>query len=404
MERIEELSFDGIARGVPHHGNDAPRRPRRRWPIVLAMALTTLLLACGGAWAYWMWDHHWRLVPVRVNDATFKVRVDTTLGALLADNNDFGHKPGRLLAITGDVVDERGGEPMTVTLNGSPVAAESFDGTPLPEPATVTVMSGGDVTEGYDVRHDPVPHGADVGSGGSIQRLVRTGKDGVREVWVGRSSKKEVDKGVIEQPVDLVVEAINPRPAGRKVIALTFDDGPSQYTGRILDVLKDKGVKATFFNLGQNAANNAAAARRVVSEGHQLASHSNSHPNMPDLDRDAIRADIGAGFDALRAAADVDTKVFRAPYGAFGEQQWRDAADLIDMNVLWDIDTLDWKRPGAEAIVKTVLGNAHNGAIVLMHDGGGDRSQDIEALPDIIDKLREQGYEFVTVEQLAAKA
>ena len=103
MERIEELSFDGIARGVPHHGNDAPRRPRRRWPIVLAMALTTLLLACGGAWAYWMWDHHWRLVPVRVNDATFKVRVDTTLGALLADNNDFGHKPGRLLAITGDV-------------------------------------------------------------------------------------------------------------------------------------------------------------------------------------------------------------------------------------------------------------------------------------------------------------
>ena len=231
MERIEELSFDGIARGVPHHGNDVPRRPRRRWPIVLSIALTTLLLACGGAWAYWMWDHHWRLVPVRVNDATFKVRVDTTLGALLADNNDFGHKPGRLLAITGDVVDERGGEPMTVTLNGSPVTAESFDGTPLPEPATVTVTSGGDVTEGYDVRHDPVPHGADVGSGGSIQRLVRTGKDGVREVWVGRSSKKEVDKGVIEQPVDLVVEAINPRPAGRKVIALTFDDGRASIRG-----------------------------------------------------------------------------------------------------------------------------------------------------------------------------
>ena len=61
-----------------------------------------------------------------------------------------------------------------------------------------------------------------------------------------------------------------------------------------------------------------------------------------------MRADIGAGFDALHAAAEVDTKVFRAPYGAFGEQQWRDAADLIDMNVLWDIDTLDWKRPGAE--------------------------------------------------------
>ena len=338
-----------------------------------------------------------------MNDATFKVRVDTTVGALLADNNDFGHKPGRLLAITGDVVDERGGEPMTVTLNGSPVTAESFDGTPKPEPATVTVTSGGDVTEGYDVRHDPVPHGADVGSGGSIQRLVRTGKDGVREVWVGRSSKKEVDKGVIEQPVDLVVEAINPRPAGRKVIALTFDDGPSQYTGRILDVLKDKGVKATFFNLGQNAANNAAAARRVVRRA-------TSSPRTAT----AIRTcRIWTGMRCAPTSVRVRCPTRRRRSGHQGVPgpvrcvrrtavAGRGRSDRYERAV--DIDTLDWKRPGAEAIVKMVLDNAHNGAIVLMHDGGGDRSQDIEALPDIIDKLREQGYEFVTVEQLAAMA
>ncbi|WP_307998031.1 polysaccharide deacetylase family protein [uncultured Bifidobacterium sp.] len=402
MDNIEKLSFDGIARGVPHHGNETPRRPRRRWPIILAIAVMAALLACGGAWAYWMWDHHWRLIPVRVNDTTLEVRVDTTLGTLLSDNNDFGHKPGRLLAITGEVIDERGGEPMAVTLNDATVAADSFDSTPLPEPATVTVASGGDVTEEHDVRHDPVPHGATIGTGGSIQRLVQTGKDGVREVWVGRSSKQEVDKGVIEQPVDLVVEAVNPRPSGRKVVALTFDDGPSQYTGQILDVLKDKGVKATFFNLGQNTANNAATAQRLVNEGHQLASHSNTHPNMPELGRDEMRADISASLDALQSAAGVDTKTFRAPYGAFGEQQWKDAADLIDMNVLWDIDTLDWQRPGADAITQTVLDNAHNGAIVLMHDGGGDRSQDIEALPGIIDGLREQGYEFVTIKQLSA--
>ena len=88
----------------------------------------------------------------------------------------------------------------------------------------------------------------------------------------------------------------------------------------------------------------------MVSEGHQLASHSNSHPNMPDLDRDAMRADIGTGFDALRTAAEVDTKVFSGPRTVrSANSSGGTRADLIDMNVLWDIDTLDWKRPGAEA-------------------------------------------------------
>lgn len=89
-----------------------------------------------------------------------------------------------------------------------------------------------------------------------------------------------------------------------------------------------------------------------------------------------------------------------APYGAFGVQQWKDAADIVDMNVLWSIDTLDWKRPGAKAIHDEVLKNAYNGAVALMHAGGGDRTQDIQALPSIIDDLRKQGYSFVTIDEL----
>ena len=90
----------------------------------------------------------------------------------------------------------------------------------------------------------------------------------------------------------------------------------------------------------------------------------------------------------------------RAPYGAFTEVEWARAGDVVAANVLWNIDTRDWERPGPEAITRAVLDNAYNGAIVLMHDGGGNREQDIEALPGIIDGLRERGYTLVTVGEL----
>ena len=160
-------------------------------------------------------------------------------------------------------------------------------------------------------------------------------------------------------------------------------------------------MKATFFDVGESSAQYPKQEKRMLAEGHQVASHSNTHPYMPKMGRDELRAEITAGFDNLKKASGLETKVMRAPYGAFGVEQWKQCADLLDMNVLWDIDTEDWKMPGAQAIHDAVLKNAHNGAVVLMHDGGGDRSQDVEALPGIIDDLKKQGYEFVTVEQLS---
>ena len=254
----------------------------------------------------------------------------------------------------------------------------------------------------HTVRYDTVKYGTDINlNNGPLQEVKQLGKDGMKEIWVGRRSKKEVDKGFKKEPQNLVVQSRSPRPAGRKVIALTFDDGPSQYSDAILDILKEKGVKATFFDVGESSAQYPKQEKRMLAEGHQVASHSNTHPYMPKMGRDELRAEITAGFDNLKKASGLETKVMRAPYGAFGVEQWKQCADLLDMNVLWDIDTEDWKMPGAQAIHDAVLNNAHNGAVVLMHDGGGDRSQDVEALPGIIDDLKKQGYEFVTIEQLS---
>lgn len=377
-------------------------RKQRVWPRVLICLIVIALFATGGGWGWHLWQTEWRPIYVTVNGDEVRTRVNTTVAELLTANQNFRAKPGRLIAIDGSTINETGGNPITVTVAGQSVDAASQTSQIVPENATIKVESGTDVTEEHDVRKDPVPFSTDRISlvGGPIQRLKTLGKNGLREVWIGRESGKEVSKDVVEQPTDMVVDAPILRPDGRKVIALTFDDGPSQYSAGVLDVLKEKNVKATFFDVGQQSIAFPDAERRMVAEGHQVASHSNTHPNMPDLDDAALRKDITDGFANIKNASSVDTKVLRSPYGAFGVKQWAVTGDLISMNVLWDIDTEDWKMPGENAIHDAVMSGAHNGAIVLMHDGGGDRTQTVAALPRIIDDLKAQGYEFVTVDQL----
>lgn len=400
---ISDLTLDGMA-----YGPNDPRRHNKRNRIllrILCVLLVVALLCSLGAGGWWMWRHHWRSVDVTVEGTTVSTRVDSTVENLLTHHDNFGHANGDLLAVDGSVLTKGGGKALTVKLaDGTTLAPADLSTTRVPEDGTLTITNGDNVTEAHDVDKTAVAHGITVNLGGSVQCIDTTGKDGTKEVWTGKQSGIKVDKGVTEKPVDTVIKAYSPSPKGKKVIALTFDDGPSSYSAPILDILKKKGVKATFFDLGEQSVGMAAIEQRMIKEGHQVASHSNSHPNLAKMSRDDLRNELSEGFANIKKASGVDTKMFRAPYGSFTKQQWQDAYDLIQCNVLWDIDTLDWQKPGAKAIHDTVLNNAHNGAIVLMHDGGGDRSQDVSALPGIIDDLKKQGYSFVTIDELLAMA
>lgn len=371
---------------------------RSRVPLIVLCALVVLIVA-GVGWVWFL-----RPVHITVNDQAKQVRIGTSLDKYLADNNYFDAQPGKLLSVGGNVIDERGGDRCAVSVNGKEVKPSDMSDLKLEDGNAVTVGNGADTTEEHTEETVDVAPGIQMDKGGAIQFVSQWGKAGKKKVWHGKTSGETVDKEVVQEATDMKIASLTPKPSdGGKYIALTFDDGPSSYTQQILDILAQKGVHATFFNLGNQASGKPELTRAVLDGGHELASHTNRHQDLPTLGRDDLRSEITSAFDTLEGASGKRLQMIRAPYGAFTDVEWARSADLISCNVLWNIDTLDWKRPGAAAITDMVLSHAFNGSIVLMHDGGGNRSQDVEALPDIIDKLKAQGYTFLTVSELMAK-
>ncbi len=190
-------------------------------------------------------------------------------------------------------------------------------------------------------------------------------------------------------------------PADRRAVALTFDDGPWPDTPQFLDVLERKHVHATFFQIGEQIGTYGQTVdRRMLADGDMIGDHTWSHATVSG-DGPFAAGQISQAATAIRQATSGFTPcLFRAPGGAVSAALISEARSMGFTTVGWDVDPRDWARPGTGAIYSTVVGNAHNGAIVIQHDGGGDRSETLAALPHEIETLRGEGYQFVTVTEL----
>lgn len=187
----------------------------------------------------------------------------------------------------------------------------------------------------------------------------------------------------------------------KRQVALTFDDGPSRdFTPRVLDALGHAGATATFFCLGLHVEAHPDIVRRIAAEGHRLGNHTWSHPYLPDLSTEEIRAQVSATREALRRTGTAPSRLFRPPYGGRDARTMRALADADLVDVLWDVDAMDWAQPGSRAITDKVIRETRNGSVVLLHDGGAQRSQTVDALPDILKHLRSEDYELVPVDAL----
>jgi peptidoglycan/xylan/chitin deacetylase (PgdA/CDA1 family) len=184
-----------------------------------------------------------------------------------------------------------------------------------------------------------------------------------------------------------------------KVIALTFDDGPTAETLKILAVLQKHHVVATFFCLGANLRENPEIAKQVVKAGNAIGNHTWHHFYHNVTEKTASDEIDNTGVHIYRATG-AKSLLFRPPGGRLNNGFVDYAKKKNYVVVMWSIDPKDFLQPPAAAITRTVLSQATSGAIVLLHDGGGDRQQTIEAVSAIIPKLKQQGYRFVTVPQL----
>jgi peptidoglycan/xylan/chitin deacetylase (PgdA/CDA1 family) len=183
---------------------------------------------------------------------------------------------------------------------------------------------------------------------------------------------------------------------GPNQVALTFDDGPSTYTPAILAELMQRHVPATFFVVGYEAAASPDQLRAEANAGMSVENHTWDHADLTRLSRDGIDSELQRTADAIQSATGKRPTCFRPPGGATSDTVKSEADRLGLTQVLWNVDPSDYKRPGTETIIARILGAANgSGLIVGIHDGGGDRSQTVAALPAIIDGLRARGYSFV---------
>ncbi len=212
-------------------------------------------------------------------------------------------------------------------------------------------------------------------------------------------------------PTSYVIQRFGFKPGK---VALTFDDGPDPvWTQQILDILKAKNVKATFFIIGQNAEYYPGLVQQILDDGHDIGSHTFTHPNLADTSPGVMSLEMNATQRLFQAITGRSLRLFRPPYLGDAEPTTSDelvpiqqAQALGYITVGLHIDPDDWQRPTAETIISrtmdqlSVTNSDRQGQVVLLHDSGGDRSETVKALPKLIDTLRAKGYEFVPISQL----
>ncbi len=185
-------------------------------------------------------------------------------------------------------------------------------------------------------------------------------------------------------------------------IAMTFDDGPHpQLTPRLLDMLKARNIKATFFVIGKNVEAYPEIAKRIVEEGHEIASHTWNHPALTKLSAARVKEEVDSTRQAIEQATGVTPKLIRPPYGAINAPLTKRLAEEFGNTViLWSVDPLDWKYRNSQRVMSQILDHTKPGAIVLSHD---IHATTVNAMPDTLDALQAKGFTFVTVSELLTK-
>lgn len=373
----------------PQAGSSPPGRTHRvTRRAVQVIAVVVAVLAAVGVGSFVLRDR-WVGTRVQVRYGTARKTVTIHHGqptvATVLDKAGIAPRPGRLLGVVTHNPIPGHALPARFLVNGKDTDPGA---TLVGRSVVVEALDGEDAIEGTVKRSKlavpppPIPR---------IERyLFHPGMAGEQDAVVGAIS------GEIVNSIPVVPPSV-PAPVTDKTVALTFDDGPWPDTPQFLQVLQSKGVKATFCMIGRQIPPRADIVKQVVAAGMTLCNHTLNHNEH--LDRapvDLIKAELQGGLDQQVRLIGKAPVLYRPPGGALSPAVEDVAASLGEQVIGWSVDPGDYKKPGVPAIIGRVMAQVKPGAIILLHDGGGDRSQTLAALPAIIDQLKAQGYSFVT--------
>lgn len=372
---------------------------------LIAVAVV-VVLAIVGIFAFNNWMGS-KPVEVTLNGDQVTISgAERSVGGLL-DNNVVSVTPGNYVAVDGSTIRQGEGTRCTAKVNGN----DTDDmGMHLNGGDKIEISNGTDITEPYtDSEPRTLPHKTELKGVGAVHLYSNNAQDGEQVTRTGKESGITATV-TTKEPVDNIVQYYNVNSNGDKVIALTFDDGPwDKQTDEILDILEQNDAKATFFTVGQCISGHEKELQRAASMGCEIGTHTWDHAegsgegvSLIKMSTDERKQEVQKGLEAIKNATGQEAStIFRCPGGNFDTSVATDLEGIVTAEIGWNVDTTDWKKPGADVIAQRIQ-SAGPGNIILMHDGG-DRSQTIEGLRQALPKLKEQGYSFITVQELLEK-
>ena len=373
---------------------------------LIAVAVV-VVLAIVGIFAFNNWMGS-KPVEVTLNGDQVTISgAERSVGGLL-DNNVVSVTPGNYVAVDGSTIRQGEGTRCTAKVNGN----DTDDmGMHLNGGDKIEISNGTDITEPYtDSEPQTLPHKTELKGVGAVHLYSNNAQDGEQVTRTGKESGITATV-TTKEPVDNIVQYYNVNSNGDKVIALTFDDGPwDKQTDEILDILEQNDAKATFFTVGQCISGHEKELQRAASMGCEIGTHTWDHAegsgegvSLIKMSTDERKQEVQKGLEAIKNATGQEAStIFRCPGGNFDTSVATDLEGIVTAEIGWNVDTTDWKKPGADVIAQRIQ-SAGPGNIILMHDGGGDRSQTIEGLRQALPELKEQGYSFITVQELLEK-
>lgn len=309
-------------------------------------------------------------------------------------------EPGDLLDGRGGVLEEDAGEPIALTRAGRPLPTDArvIDGD------VIKSVAGDDVVESLIVTETPIPITIEYEGNGPLIQLVNPGAVGVVQSVVGAVSGAEISSKTVEPMVPMRLRRQAP-PIGDRVVALTFDDGPwPLYTQQVLEILEREKVKATFFMLGKQVRKDRAMAARIAGAGHLIGNHSLSHVYMYSASPGTARSEIDNCQAEIQKATGITPTWYRPAGGAVSPAVWNQTRVSKVKLITWSVDPQDYRCDSPVVLANRVISSTKPGSVVLLHDGGGNRSTTVKALTTIIRTLKSQGYTFVTLDELYPEA